>query len=516
MIPSSHNYSEFRHLHPLTLVNRIFVSLPALLFLAWNAASGVDAASRINLAVSIIFGMFFIPWILLSYYRFTFRINAKEVTIHSGVVTRQRRNIPIERIQNVEIEQRFIQRILGLAKVTLSTAGSAQAEGVLESVKLESAEEIKTLVRQYQGEFRRIGQAADSNESEESVLKNEGEGDLALDDEAEKLILFGMEMKRVLLAGSLQFSLIYIAFIASTLQLFNIGPEQIFDWFDRGELESVMGAVQYPRWILISFGVVVSVLVGWLTGMLLTINRYYNFELWKSEDKIYKRHGLLTLTEDAIPISKVHALVMVANPMMRFFGWARLEIQTMGVQSGRSGRKVVMPLARISEIESIGPEIVHFDLPKQFFPVSILTIRRSMIRLTVGIVILYALLNFLLDLSWIWIPIMLFAALWYSIKRYDMMGLNQTGSTVFVKYGVWSNRTWMVEKSRIQSLSTSASFFQRRLGLKDLIIDTAGASPIGFVSLPDLKEGEADTWMTSFYAAMQKHLDEKIYDGGLA
>jgi len=92
-----------------------------------------------------------------------------------------------------------------------------------------------------------------------------------------------------------------------------------------------------------------------------------------------------------------------------------------------------------------------------------------------------------------------------------MMGLNQTGSTVFVKYGVWSNRTWIVEKSRIQSLSTSASFFQRRLGLKDLTIDTAGASPIGFVNLPDLKEGEAETWMTSFYAAMQKNLDVKTF-----
>ncbi len=492
------DFSEFHRLHPLTLINRVIAYLPALAFLFIGATRSGDAASKINLVISIVGGLFLVPWILTTYFRFSYRIDSKEVTIHKGVFTRQRRNIPMDRIQNVEIEQRFLQQMLGLAKVTISTAGSAQAEGVLESVKLSVASEIKDKIKLYQSE---LPVPASEASLDQSAAKGQA---------GEREELFRMKLPRVFLAGLLQFSLIYIAFIFSTLQLFSIGPEQIFDWFDRGELSSVVEEVALPKSILIGIAVLTSILLGWVTGALLTVNRYLNFRLWKSDNKIYKKHGLLTLSEDAIPVSKVHALVIVSNPMMRLFGWLRLEIQTMGVQSGRLGRKVVMPLVRPEELVDIGPRIVPFKLPSVLRPVSKLTVRRSLVRLGVASLVVWLPLIYFQNLSWVWLVSSLLFALAYSLRRYDRMGFNEEGDTVYIRSGVWNNRVWIVDKARIQSIINSASFFQRRLGLQDLIIDTAGASPLNYVRLPDLPELEADECRVKYNADMQDLLDAKV------
>ena len=59
----------------------------------------------------------------IRYFTLTYRIGNGELVIRSGVLFRRERRIPFDRVQEVEVHQGILHRLLGLAKVDLSTAG---------------------------------------------------------------------------------------------------------------------------------------------------------------------------------------------------------------------------------------------------------------------------------------------------------------------------------------------------------------------------------------------------------
>src|SRR3712207_8564933 len=54
---------------------------------------------------------------LLSWLRFRYGFGERDIVIQSGVLNRQRRVIPFDRVQDIDIEQRFLARLFGAAKV---------------------------------------------------------------------------------------------------------------------------------------------------------------------------------------------------------------------------------------------------------------------------------------------------------------------------------------------------------------------------------------------------------------
>src|SRR5690606_41938133 len=102
--------AEMQRLHPLTLIHRVILSLPALLLALLPAIRNPDASSWLYIGMLLLYGIFVIPLLVVQYLRFRYQVSEKEIVIHSGVFTYQHRNIPIERLQNIEIEQKQIGR----------------------------------------------------------------------------------------------------------------------------------------------------------------------------------------------------------------------------------------------------------------------------------------------------------------------------------------------------------------------------------------------------------------------
>ena len=81
--------------------------------------------------------LFMAAALLLYWRRFEYRVGENEIRIDSGIVNRTHRSIPFDRIQDVDITQGPIARLLGLAKVKFETGGSAgEEEGVLQAILL--------------------------------------------------------------------------------------------------------------------------------------------------------------------------------------------------------------------------------------------------------------------------------------------------------------------------------------------------------------------------------------------
>jgi len=487
---------EPKRLHPLTMVQRVIVSLPALVFIMLPVIRGNgDSNAWFNLVFGAMYLVFIVPWIAIHYLRFRYWITPDELVIHSGVLTRRRRNIPVERIQNIEIEQAPLQRMLGTAKVVVYTAGSARAEGVLEYVSLAEAREVRTVVRDLQQQMQSTEPAHSTPmdaESTHAPIDRTTTG-------TEGTLLIALDPQRVIMSGAFRFSLIYLAVIFSTLQYIEPDPTLLFSWLMRGPLEPLEARIQASPVFAAVLGAFGAILLGWLTGILVTFNRYYRFKLERIGDKLHSSHGLLTLKEGTIPLSRVQSWILRTNPLMEFFGWYRLEVQTMGINLNQSGYQVALPFGRREEVDAILAAVGSPALPEAWSSVSRLTIRRFMARSLGLLLIVVGVVQF-----W-WRPILwlgLIAPLLFgwALLRYRAMRVADDASWVAIRKGVIRRLTWMVPVEKLQTAGWYANWFQRRLGLASIYVDTAGASAGRSAELPDIEEGQARELITRVYS----------------
>ena len=508
-----------RRLHPMTLLQRVVVSLPALAVLLMPVVRNPDANAWFSLLMAALYGFVVVPMLVLQYYRFRYTITPKEITIRSGALTRQHRVIPIDRIQNIEIEQTLLPRLFGTAKVKIETAGGTTTEGVLEYVGLQEAYHIREVVRAYQRQSAPAAPERSPEKTTETATETVGEttpetaaefapaapsaAARAPGGEAGATPVFTMPLAHVVLSGVFRFSLLYIALIFSAMEYAGVDPEEIVDYVTRGQFGWLAdAAAASPGWAVFVTAVTVA-LFAWGTGIVVNVNRYYNFRLWFEDDKLHRRHGLLTLAEGTIPLKKVQALVLRTNPLMRAFGWYALEAQTMGLDARQQGHQVVVPFARLPDVLAVARRIRPFELPGAFAAVSRRTIRRGFVRYTLR------LLAVVLPLAWFWRPALWALAavpllLYLSVLQYRRHGYAFDGERLFVRRGVFQPRLWITPVDRFQVFYLSASVFQRRLGLRSLNVDTAGAGALRYPVIVDLPADEAEARLAEWSARFRE------------
>lgn len=555
------NSQEERRLHPMTILQRVAVALPAMFLLLLPVLRSSDGVAWFNLVIAGLYGVLVFPWSIIRYYRFRYRISAKEIAIRSGVFNVRQRNIPVDRIQNVEVEQGILQRMTRTAKVSIFTAGSTAAEGVLDVVSLSEAHAVRESIRRFQAEagvaegaaaaagadgapavgadgapavgaygVPAVGadgvRAARAHAARYSTPGTPSNGAITSDTpvtgaETPEAVagpafgpgplpgkgavrsaghtqpaapLFEMDLRQVILSGVFRFSLLYIALFFSAVQYIEPNPEAMLDWLIGSRFEGVAEVASESPVIAFLGTILTAVLFAWLSGIAVNLNRYYGFSLTAEGDKLHHKQGLLSRHTGTIPLRKVQAFIIRTNPLMRRFGWYRLEVQTMGFDVKERGHKVAVPFGRMEDVLRTANRIQK-GLPNpdplgvrqpDLQPVSKLTIRRAFVRYSVVIMVLAGGLWYLWTPG-AWLLTLLPLALVAAILRYRHMGWGEDEKWLYIRRGVIRQHTWLLPVERTQVLLRSASFFQRRLGLASLSIDSAGASvtrPAEAVDLP--------------------------------
>ena len=487
---------EPQRLHPLTLLLRVGASLPALFLILLPTLQNPSSENVVSVVLSVLYGLVALPAIVLQYLRFSYRISPRQIVIQKGVLRRQNRSIPIERIQNIQIQQNLVARLIGLAKVTIETAGSSATEGSLEYVGLGDAHEIRRAVRSFQ---HRTAPDAEADDTPDEA------GGAA---EADSETLFAMPLPRVLLSGAFRFSLFYIALVFSALQL--VDPEVIVQRILRsqGRIDQITETMAANPVLTVLATIVLAGILGWISGILIHLARYYGFQLWLDGDKLRKRHGLFTVTEGTIPLKKVQALILRTNPFMRAFGWYELEVQTIGMNVDEQGHRVIAPFAQYEDVLALARRVRSFELPDAFGSVSRVTIRRRFFRYT--LVLSATLLPgvYFWPAGW-WHPGGVALPWWgflltplllgWALLQYRNHDYAVRDDGLYIRRGVLSHYLWILPTDKFHVFHATASIFQRRLGLKTLFVDTAGAATFAYPEVIDLPAAEADAQLDRLY-----------------
>jgi putative membrane protein len=116
--------SEGARLHPLSvLVGVPLVQIVRVLIVpafAVLAGGGADRAPLLALVLlGVVLGVRILAW-----RRFRWSFDGDVVRVEQGVLSRSRRVVDVDRIQQVELDRPFVQRVLGLATLRIETAGS--------------------------------------------------------------------------------------------------------------------------------------------------------------------------------------------------------------------------------------------------------------------------------------------------------------------------------------------------------------------------------------------------------
>ncbi|MGI9255175.1 MAG: PH domain-containing protein, partial [Thermomicrobiales bacterium] len=84
-------------------------------------------------------------WQVLSWWNLTYEVRDGQLLVHSGILSRRERLVPLERVQAVDLMDTPLQRLFGLARVRIETAaaGANRADVRLEAVPRAEAEALR-------------------------------------------------------------------------------------------------------------------------------------------------------------------------------------------------------------------------------------------------------------------------------------------------------------------------------------------------------------------------------------
>ena len=131
----------FKRLSPLTPLVRGSILVVAVLGTTWDdVLRGELGPIAWGLLAMLVAGLVYgtASWLRTKYW-----IEADELRVDTGVVSRQSRRIRVDRLQGIDIAQPFVARVFGLAELRMDVAGGGAREGSLAFLPLKDAQVLR-------------------------------------------------------------------------------------------------------------------------------------------------------------------------------------------------------------------------------------------------------------------------------------------------------------------------------------------------------------------------------------
>lgn len=479
--------SEIRsRLHPLSLPFSLLSHLrgflvPIVLIVAFSEELDWEAWT-ILLLVPV---MLFEAW---HYWSLRYWLTADELIVTEGVLFREERHIPLARIQTVDSTQNLAQRWCGVVEVRVETAGSSKPEAHLKVLSVAARDQLRHEIFAGGRMSGRVTAAA-----LDSVVDGAEPGGLpgiqAPDDEGEELMrvgpgelaLLGLNLGRGLALLGLFFGLTAQMGLFDEIQLGRLldSVRQMSSGLAEGGVWLELLAELTLAAILIFLVFALSVGSVWV--------RLFDFRLERRGDEFRTQCGLFTRHATTIPKGRVQFISIQSPLTLRLFGRSLVKVRTAGGlaegDKAAATRQWLTPVMRDGEVPSLIRELVPAFEPRaiDWQPVA----PRAKTRLMRKAALLALAINVIPALNWsTWgvyvlplsLPGLLVLLVAMAYLRAERLAWAETPEAFFVRDGVLTHRVALVPRNRIQTVSLSASPFDRRWRMARLFLDTAGSN----------------------------------------
>jgi len=286
---------------------------------------------------------------VLSWQRFTWSFDGDVVRVEQGVLSRSRRIVGVDRVQQVELERSFVQRLLGVATLRIDTAGS------------DAGPEIELRVLRFDDALALRAALQPAHTGPGAPAERDGTtGETAVHPSAAAEVeIIRLPLRRVALASVTGVQLLLApALLLGALQLAGERVDELIDAAGAWLLELQAGAPApgLRTWLTGALALVTASLV---TTLVVAIVRDGGFVVLRVGDELVLRRGLLGTRESTVPLRRVQVVRVTANPLRRMLGVASVRLHSAGGSSGGgeggagAGRRAVIPLVAQGEVEAL-------------------------------------------------------------------------------------------------------------------------------------------------------------------
>lgn len=395
---------------------------------------------------------------VVRYLRFSWRVEEDALVIEQGLFQRQRRVIPLERIQSVDLSRNLRHRVFGVVEVRVEAIGGSSTEGRLDALDTALAGDLRRVLLREQGRAG-SGETGPGAPTEGVDIEHSGP-------EPSESVLARVGPRRLVAAGLTGGRVGVVAALLGFLQ--QVFAERLDELLAR--VPQMLGL----RGLLAV--VVIAVLGAFLLSIAATVVAYWNFTLTRQGRTLRIRRGLLEQRLETLPLRRIQALRVEENLLRRVLGLATVKADIAG-RSGNEGRDtgLLLPLgsraAAFTLVERILEEPGMADVALTPMPARARVRRFIRAGLAVAVVVVAA-LAVVGPVGW-WALALAVIALPAADLAYRALGHAEPEGYVLARAGLLVRRTAFVPEHRLQTLALTATPLQRRRRLATLELQIA-------------------------------------------
>ena len=402
---------------------------------------------------------------LINYFYFSYQVVGDELIIKKGWLNKSTTVVKLDKIHEVNLNQKFTHKIIGLYLVNIDTAGSSSTEIEINGIDFQKALALKDV----------LTSSVETNQESTTILSDENQQVIIEDQPNDKIKISLISLIKIgLTRNYLQTFGLLIAFsfqIIDQLQdFFYKDDASVYDDLFEASYDQYLGLVG----VAIFFGLIALVVIFNLARTLLT---YFNYQINLKDKHLTASYGLTDSHIISVPANKVQMFQFQQNYFQKLMNL--FEVKIKQVESNENNQKkkgLIIPGANYLELNTLFNVIFSanlIDLKNGSKPhIRVLAIKIAILCIPVIITLIVLYFTDSLLFSWIILPFFSMGCLliYMGYKNEKMVFKDDF---VILKSGIWDISTTYLPFDKIQKVSISQSYFQEKRQIGSLNLYTA-------------------------------------------
>ncbi|MGH4050141.1 MAG: PH domain-containing protein [Clostridium sp.] len=451
---------ELIHPHKFTIFSEIFKSLkdsmfPLIIFLV-SLGSKIPKKYGGNYTEILIVIIFLILIVVLSILRWMkneYSFNNEGIYLKYGVFEVHERTLPFSQVHSADISSSLVQRIFNVCKLEIDTLGGDKKSEISILLSKDEALRVKEVI---------FNASKEKNKVEIAQKDNTRKFTCSLKD------LFVMAtMSTKIIAG-------FFIMFAFYSKIEDILPDELKNWAESSINDSVkdVSRVDIIKYIVIL--ILIILLISWIISVLITVIKYYKFEVVREEDNIKLSYGLLDKKEVTIPVKRIQSITIVEGLIKKSFGYFSLNVETIGYGKDKGESTMICPIAKKKILnkffEDIIPEMnITYDLMKS----PRRALKGFLLVNLIGYIIAIALIVKFAPYGYYVFILLPIIVIWQYIQFGDN-GMYTGDDLVVLRYRKLSRETVIVQRECVQSMEKIQNIFQKKKSIAKFKVTIAG------------------------------------------
>ncbi|WP_309119080.1 PH domain-containing protein [Paenibacillus sp.] len=466
-----------KRLHPVSMLYFLFRSgkelsglLPLIPAVIWGADKLLGRSiERGSLTAFVVAGaaMLLISVAWIRWLRFRYRVGQGVLYIEQGLWVRRKMWIAQDRIQSLDTTVAVYDRLFGLVRLEVETAGGDE-NAVLSSIAAAEAARIQAALG--------LGGDAASEDAEETPAER------LLPSGGARSMRFSLRRTLLLSVASGKFLLIWTVVVGGGVQLWD-------EWLRKTEIWDAMSGPLFAAGLPLAIGAFAA--ATWAFAVAVTFLLTYGFRLEAEGDTLTIERGVLEKKRRVIASRRIQAVQVTEHALLMPFRMASVRIVIAGGSDDENKTVDVFPLLRVSELPKLFETfLTDYRWPGSWKPVgkkaynSYALFPALLASLAAAAAIVW------LPTDWRWCALLLPPVVWaFGFMAFRQAAWSREEGLLALRNGAFSKKTVLIPRPRVQWHRRSQTPMQKGKQLATLkVAIAAGKSGTAF----SLRHADAD------------------------